>query len=150
MIHSVHTATLPTLDPRTLHGLLRLRTDIFVVEQDCAYPEVDGRDAEATTMHFWCEDAEGEPVATLRVLVDDAEGGREYRIGRVCVRKEYRGTGLIAALMDRAVRYIGRDASVMDAQSHLIGMYAKWGYVPAGPEFLEDGIPHVPLRRPGA
>ncbi|ALG85109.1 GNAT family N-acetyltransferase [Gordonia phthalatica] len=148
MIHSVHTATLSALDPRTLHGILRLRTDVFVVEQDCAYREVDGRDAEATTMHFWYEDTDGEPVATLRVLVDDADDGREYRIGRVCVRKELRGTGLTTAMMDRAVAYIGRDESVMNAQSHLVDMYAKWGYVADGPEFLEDGIPHVPMRRP--
>lgn len=148
MIHSVHTATLPDLDPRTLYGILRLRTDVFVVEQDCAYREVDGRDAEATTLHFWCEDVDGEPIATLRVLVDDTDDGREYRIGRVCVRKEFRGTGLTAALMERAVGYIGTDASVMDAQSHLVDMYAKWGYLPDGREFLDDGIPHIPLRRP--
>lgn len=148
MIRTVHAATLPELDPRTLHDLLRLRTDVFVVEQNCAYPEIDGRDAESTTLQFWCADADGVPIATLRVLVDEHGGdGREYRIGRVCVRKEFRGAGLVSALMDRAVDYIAGDVSVMDAQSHLVDMYAKWDYVPDGPEFIEDGIPHTPLRR---
>ncbi|MBM7367162.1 GNAT family N-acetyltransferase [Gordonia hydrophobica] len=150
MIHTVHAATLSDLDPRTLHGLLRLRTDVFVVEQDCAYPEIDGRDAESTALHFWCADSDGVPIATLRVLVDAVGDSRQYRIGRVCVRREFRGAGLTGALMERAVAYIGRDVSVMDAQAHLVDMYARWGYLPDGPEFVEDGIPHVPLRRPNS
>lgn len=151
MNHAVRSAILTDLDARTLHGILRLRVDDFVVEQRCAYPEIDGRDAESTTLHFWCEDEDGRPTATLRVLLDDASPGRrEYRIGRVCTRPDRRRTGLIAALLDRAVAYIGRDGSVMDAQSHLVDMYARWGYLPDGPEFVEDGIPHVPLRRRAA
>ncbi|EGD55903.1 GNAT family N-acetyltransferase [Gordonia neofelifaecis] len=148
MTYLVRASVLSDLDAGTLHELLKLRVDVFVVEQECAYPEIDGRDTESTTLHFWCEDEEGTPVATLRVLRDvAADGTYELRIGRVCVRADHRGTGAASELIDRAVAYIGRDSSVMDAQSHLVGMYAKWGYLPAGAEFVEDGIPHTPLRR---
>lgn len=145
----VHRAPLIDLDPTTLHGILKLRVDVFVVEQNCPYPEIDGRDVEPTTVHFWCADPDGAPVATARLLVDElADGRKVFRVGRVCVRHELRGTGLTRAVMDEVVAVIGDAASVLDAQAHLDSMYARWGYVVDGPRFVEDGIPHVPMRRP--
>ena len=138
------------LDPAVLYGILRLRVDVFVVEQECAYPELDGRDAEPRTVHYWIADESGTPIATLRVLADQSPDGDRYRIGRVCAASEHRGTGLIRALMDAAVAGIGTAPSVLDAQAHLAGMYERWGYAAAGPEFMEDGIPHLPMARPAA
>src|SRR5690606_30194967 len=78
MSSDVRAARLRDLDPLTLYALLRLRTDVFVVEQECPYPELDGRDAEPATEHLWLE-ADGAPVATLRLLRDGE--GAAYRIG---------------------------------------------------------------------
>ncbi|MCF8605891.1 GNAT family N-acetyltransferase [Gordonia sp. HY442] len=145
----VQRAPLLDLDPTTLHGILKLRVDVFVVEQNCPYPEIDGRDVEPTTIHFWCADPDGAPVATARLLTDDLPDGRKvFHIGRVCVRHELRGTGLTQALMGEIVAEIGDAESVLDAQAHLEAMYARWGYVVDGPRFVENAIPHVPMRRP--
>lgn len=140
----LHLARFAELDAATLYALLRLRTDIFVVEQHCAYPELDGRDTEPATIHAWLDDAAG-PTALLRVL---REPGGCLRIGRVCTRSDARGRGLAVQLMSQVLERLGSVETVLDAQSHLAGWYARLGYVPDGPEFVEDGIPHVPMRRP--
>ncbi len=140
---SVRAAVLGELDPLTLYALLRLRTDVFVVEQECAYPELDGRDAEPGTLHLWVE-AGGEPVATLRVLQED---GGAHRIGRVATHRDHRGRGYAAALVTEALRRVGGTQVDLDAQTYLEGWYARFGFERTGPDFLEDGIPHLPMRR---
>jgi ElaA protein len=141
----VHVAAFGDLSSRTAYLLWQLRTDVFVVEQECAYRELDGRDLEPSTLHVWVEQ-NGEPVGYLRVL---AESDDSRRIGRVCVSEQARGGGLAAALMRRALDEIGDRRCVLDAQSYLSDWYAQWGFTVTGPEFLDDGIPHVPMARSG-
>jgi ElaA protein len=136
-------AAFADLDAATLYGLLRLRVDVFVVEQQCPYPELDGRDTEPATRHLWLE-RDGTPIAYLRLL---AEPGGVARIGRVAVAPEARSGGLASRLMTAALAQVGDRECVLDAQSHLVEFYAHHGFTPTGPEFLEDGIPHVPMRR---
>ena len=114
-----------------------------MVEQECAYQELDGRDLEPGTRHVWAE-ADGEPVGYLRVLDD----GEQARIGRVLVVREHRGAGLSGVLMRAALDVVDGRASVLDAQTPLAGWYAGFGYVQDGDAFVEDGIPHTPMRRP--
>jgi ElaA protein len=132
------------LEPIVAYGLWSLRSEVFVVEQEAAYLDLDGRDTEPGTWHFWCADDRGMPVATLRVL-DDEE---VWRVGRVATARGRRGSGLAAAMMrDVLVRCADR-AIVLDAQSHLRDWYAAFGFVVTGEEYAdEDGIPHVPMRR---
>ena len=139
----VRVAAFADLDAETAYRLWQLRVDVFVVEQQCPYPELDGRDLEATTRHVWVERT-GAPVAYLRVL-DDPD---VCRIGRVCVAADARGSGLADALMSRALDEVGSRPCVLDAQAYLAGWYGRWGFSVTGPEFLDDGIPHVPMERP--
>lgn len=136
-------ASFADLDARTLHDLLRLRVDVFVVEQECAYPELDGRDIEPGTRHLWLAHAEV-PVAYLRILADP--GGVE-RIGRVAVAEPARGNGYARRLLREALAVVGERPCVLDAQSYLVGFYRRYGFAVTGPEYVEDGIPHVPMRR---
>ncbi len=138
-----HVAAFDELDPVTLYGLLRLRVDVFVVEQSCPYPELDGRDLEPGTRHIWLADA-GTPAAYLRLL-RDPDG--VARIGRVCVASRLRGTGAARTLMRAALDIIAGQPSTLDAQAYLVDFYAGFGYEPSGPEYVEDGIPHVPMVR---
>lgn len=138
----VRVATFAELDSRRVYEILRLRVDVFVVEQACAYPELDGRDLEESAVHLWTWDDNG-PSAYLRVLDD----GDASRIGRVCTRSDVRGQGLAADLVRAALKHSARRAVVLDAQSQLVDWYAHLGFRPAGPEFLEDAIPHTPMRR---
>ena len=148
---TVHRSAWAELDPQVLHDLVRLRVDVFVVEQACAYPELDGRDTEPGTLHVWTTDARG-VCAYLRVLDEprtagDGTPGELRRIGRVVTRPDVRGAGLSARLVADVVARDGAGVLVLDAQAHLTGFYARFGFRATGPQFLEDGIPHVPMRR---
>ena len=140
--YDVRVDAVDDLDVRTSYRLWQLRESVFVVEQDCPYPELDGRDLEPRTRHVWVDSDTG-PVGYLRILDD----GGTARIGRVLVARSHRGHGLSGALMRAALAEIGDRPSVLDAQSPLAGWYAGFGYVQSGDEFVEDGIPHVPMRR---
>lgn len=140
--HPILVRPFDELTTRELHDLLRLRVDVFVVEQACAYHELDGRDVEEGTRHVWIAE-DDLPIAYLRTL---AEPDGATRIGRVVTAPAGRGRGLAA----RLVEHIGETVSgtiVLDAQSYLVDWYRGLGYEPCGDEFVEDGIPHVPMRR---
>lgn len=141
----LHRATPGELDTATLYALLRLRVDVFVVEQACPYPELDGRDLDPSTVHFWLgvPAVPGTVLGYLRLL---DKGGR-YRISRVCTARSVRGAGLARVLMRAALDEIGPAECGLDAQSYLSGFYASFGFEVAGEEFVEDGIMHVPMRR---
>lgn len=140
------TASFQDLDAATLYALLKLRADVFVVEQECAYPDIDGRDTEPGTRHLWYE-VDRRPVAYLRMLIDEGPTGPVHRIGRVVTAPAARGDGLAGQLLTAALAVVGDDPAVLDAQAHLAKFYAKYGFAPSGPEFIEDGIPHLPMRR---
>lgn len=146
MLFTSHRAPVADIDPQTLYRILWLRVSVFVVEQEAAYPEIDGRDIEPGAELMWAE-AGGEVVATLRVLTES----HAMRIGRVATAPSARGQGVAAELMRRAVALCDETAPgspiVLDAQAHLEGWYARFGFVVSGEPFSEDGIPHLPMRR---
>ena len=129
-------------DTLALYALLRLRVDVFVVEQECPYPELDGRDLEPTTRHIWIDEG-GMPVACLRLL---AEPDGSHRISRVATAADQRHQGLAGLLVDHVMATTpGR--LVLDAQTYLEPWYVERGFARTGNEFTEDGIPHVPMER---
>jgi ElaA protein len=140
----VRSAGFADLDATTAYRLWALRAAVFVVEQDCPYLDLDGRDLEPTARHLWVEQ-DGVPVAVLRLLAD----GDVVRIGRVATASTARGRGLAGQLVQAAIDAAGERPVVLDAQSHLVDWYAAFGFAPSGQGFLEDGIPHTPMRRPG-
>ena len=134
------------LPVRTAYDVWRLRQEVFVVEQDCPYPDLDGRDLEESTRHVVLlddEDGRDRVVGTLRVLDD----GGWARIGRVVVAPTVRGRGLAAVMMDEAMTLCGDREVRLDAQTGLTSFYEGYGFVVTGPEFDEDGIMHVPMSR---
>ena len=144
MAGDVRVAAFAELPADTAYRLWALRSEVFIVEQDCPYLDLDGRDAEPSTRHLWVERG-GEPVATLRLL----DEGAHLRIGRVATRAAHRGAGLAAALVEAALALAGERAVVLDAQSHLVDWYTGFGFEPSGRGFVEDGILHTPMRRAG-
>ena len=130
------------LSPFEVYGLCRLRVDVFVVEQECPYPELDGRDLEPATVHLWLESG-NEIAATIRVLDD----GDSRAIGRVATAAGFRGQGLAARLIEEGIRLCGDAPITLGAQAHLESWYERFGFRRSGPGYVEDGIPHVPMRR---
>ena len=131
------------LTPREVYEILKIRTAVFVVEQECPYQEVDGTDYDS--LHVWLEE-DDEIVAYLRVFERDAENGT-VQIGRVLSKR--RGEGLGAKVMgygiEAAQLEMGAKAIFIEAQTYALDFYKKFGFVPCGEEFLEDGIPHTPM-----
>jgi ElaA protein len=143
----LYVATAVELDAATLYALLRLRLDVFVVEQRCAYPELDGRDLEPGTRHLWLARHREQPQAYLRLLT---ENDGSTRIGRICSAVPARGQGLATRLVRAAVDLCPAGGPIiLHAQSYLVGYYRRLGFAPAGPEYLDDGIPHTPMRWAG-
>lgn len=140
--YDARVAVFEELDIRTAYLLWQLRESVFVVEQNCPYQELDGRDLEPGTRHVWVE-REARPIGYLRVLEDPDRA----RIGRVVVAADHRGKGIAGVLMRGALKVVDERPSRLDAQSYLAGWYAGFGFEQAGPEFLEDGIPHIPMTR---
>jgi ElaA protein len=141
-----HRSPAQDLDPVLLYRLLELRIAVFVVEQAAAYPDVDGRDVEPGAELLWAEE-DGVVLGTARVLRDPDR----MRIGRVATAADARSRGVASALMRLAVERCTEVAPgapvVLDAQEHLADWYARFGFAVDGERFLEDDIPHVPMRR---
>jgi ElaA protein len=136
---TIRSAPFAELSPSVVYGILRLRSVVFVMEQDCVFLDADGRDVEAGAVHLWVSDGD-EVVACARVL-PEAEG---VSIGRLVTAPSHRRRGLGEALMRAAMSMAGRPARI-HAQSHLAGWYGRMGFSVCGDEFLEDGIPHVAM-----
>ncbi len=134
----------PRLSAADLYAALRLRAEVFVVEQACPYLDPDGRDLDSTTLHWWLRTPEGHFASYLRVL---SEPGGGHRIGRVITHPDHRGQRLAGRLIAAALTDCAPPV-VLHAQSHLVEMYARHGFVPHGAEYLEDDIAHTPMRLP--
>jgi len=149
LVATLHRHWALDLPPRTLYEILRLRVDVFVVEQGAAQPELDGRDLEPRTRHYWLgmpHDTSPEVLGCVRLL-KEPDGG--YRIGRLCTAAAVRGRGLGRRLAEAVLAEVGTGACVLDAQAGAAGFYARYGFVPTGPVHDRDGLAHVPMCRPG-
>ncbi len=140
----IRVASFRDLDVTTLYAILKLRVDVFVVEQAAAYPELDGRDTEPGTRHLWFADDDGTALATIRVL----ENGADRAIGRVATAVGARGRGLSAELIRRGIELCEGRTIDIGAQAYLESWYERFGFVRSGPDYVEDGIPHLPMRLP--
>jgi len=128
-----------------LYEVLRLRSEVFVVEQQCLYQDMDGADREA--MHLL--GVQGHELKAYARCFAPGVKFEEASIGRVCTRQSVRGTGLGQTLMEQSVAAIrqvwGPQAIRIGAQAHLVGFYARHGFKDVGKPYLEDGIPHLEM-----
>lgn len=167
------------LSAREMHDLLRLRQQVFVVEQDCVFPDIDGRDPYAWHLLAWIdgEAPSGTPSAAADATRVERPGGgamraagrpllagyarvfepgaiaREAVIGRVVTAPSVRGTGVGHALMREAIRLTGTLAPGagirVASQERVIRFYRRHGFRPVGEPYIEDGIPHQDMLRQG-
>ena len=150
-----------------LYAILKLRCEVFIVEQECPYPDIDGVDDQAVHVMFVDDgagdgDANGEPgdgkcgepgdgdvnlAAYLRIL----PAGLEFEhvsIGRVIAvrRRQGLGTEIVKKGIEVARNELGADTIYLEAQVYAMSMYEKLGFVPVSEEFLLDGIPHIKME----
>ncbi len=128
--------------------ILHLRTEIFVVEQDCPYQEVDEKDKKS--FHIFGRAETGEVIATSRIVLPGVSYN-EISIGRVALKKEYRGKGIADEMMLETFKFIeqefGKVPIRISAQEYLLNFYGKHGFKQIGEGYLEDNIPHVEMLR---
>lgn len=131
-----------------LYALLRLRADVFVVEQNCVFGEIDGKDPAARHLLAFAGETLG---GYLRVFPPTAPGGAA-KIGRVVVDPAFRSTGLgrrmMAAALGEIAERLGPVPVELAAQAHLERFYASFGFVRCSADYLEDDILHCDMRRP--
>lgn len=133
------------LSTHELYGILQVRTKVFVVEQECPYLEVDGKDVHA--YHLYKEE-NGEMVAYARLLPAGVSY-KEPSIGRVLVKDDYRGKGLASELVRRGLDFIhdelGERTVKIQAQEYLREFYGSFGFRAITETYLDDGIPHIDM-----
>jgi ElaA protein len=131
-----------------LHDLLKMRVDVFVVEQKCPYPEIDGKDKLALHLRL----IQGSDLLAAARIFAPAEAAGPAKIGRVVVSPAHRGKRLGDAVMREAISLcedrFPACTIALSAQSHLKAFYASFGFEACSAEYLEDGIPHVDMFRP--
>jgi len=141
-----------TLSAPALYSLMRLRVDVFVVEQNCAYPELDDDDTQHDTLHLLGEENDV-VTAYARAMPRQQTNLLEayVKIGRVVVAKQHRGTGIAQTMMRQLIARLdlshpGQD-QVLSAQVPVVAFYEYFGFVTESKAYLEDGILHIDMRR---
>lgn len=120
---------------------------MFVVEQACAYGELDGRDLEPLARHYWLAGTGNpEPMLGCVRLLEEVDGN--YRIGRLCMARGARGRGLGRRLMEAVLAEVGGGCCVLDSQEYLADFYRRFGFEVIGPAYDLDWVAHLPMCRP--
>lgn len=134
------------LSTSEFHDLVAVRLKAFVVEQNCSYLDLDGKDKKC--YHAICRDGKGNIVATARVIPPGISY-QESSIGRVVIDENYRGEGLGHELMIKCLDFItaefGKVPIRISAQKYLESFYNVHLFFSTGKEYLEDGIPHLEM-----
>ncbi|MDC6480522.1 GNAT family N-acetyltransferase [Flavobacteriaceae bacterium] len=129
-----------------LYSVLRLRSEVFVVEQDCVYQDIDNKDQIAIHLLGYINK---ELIAYSR-LFNEGDYFKETSFGRAIIKKEKRGQGYGDELVKESLKtiknYYGNKKVKISAQAHLKTFYSKHAFIAKGKEYLEDGIPHVSME----
>ncbi|MGL5347978.1 MAG: GNAT family N-acetyltransferase [Peptostreptococcaceae bacterium] len=133
------------LNIEEVYKILGLRSEVFVVEQDCVYLDCDNKDFKS--YHLFLKD-NNEIVAYLRIL-EKGVSYDEVSIGRVLVKKSYRGKGISREMMVKAIDFVEKDLKEdtikIQAQAYLVDFYGSLGFKAVSKEYLEDNIPHIDM-----
>jgi len=128
------------------YSVLRLRSEVFVVEQDCVYQDIDNKDQIAIHLLGYINK---ELIAYSR-LFNEGDYFKETSFGRAIIKKEKRGQGYGDELVKESLKtiknYYGNKKVKISAQAHLKTFYSKHAFIAKGKEYLEDGIPHVSME----
>ena len=130
------------LTTEELYEILKLRAEVFVVEQNCPYQDLDDKDQ--SSYHLFLED-NGQIISVLRILPENI-AYKEMAIGRLIVKKSYRGKGISRKMMLRAMEFItedlGKEKIRLSGQAYLSDFYQSLGFEKVSEMYLEDGIEH--------
>ncbi|WP_042142368.1 GNAT family N-acetyltransferase [Paucisalibacillus sp. EB02] len=142
-----HSKNFNELTNHELYSILKARTDVFVVEQNCAYPELDNYDQES--IHYYGT-IKNEIAAYVRLLPKGLKYEDAAAIGRVLVSKKFRSHGIAREIMERSIDFIvdeWKENNIkIQAQDYLKDFYRSLGFIQISDVYLEDGIPHIDMQ----
>lgn len=142
-----HIKSFQDLTTNELYDLLQLRSEVFVVEQDCVYQDIDGKDQKALHVLGYHD---ANLVAYTRIF-KKGDYLEEASIGRVVVSAEARKHNFGKEIMNSSIEavsiYFNTSIIVLSAQTYLKRFYNNLGFIEVGEEYLEDGIPHIKMRK---
>ncbi|WP_165243097.1 GNAT family N-acetyltransferase [Corynebacterium lizhenjunii] len=148
---TITTAPIAHLSSMDVHDMYKLRVEVFVHEQQIAYAEIDSTDAHLDTRHLLARAADGTLLGTCRIFPTTVDGEPAMQFGRFALRPCARGTGVAQQLMSHSLDLCQQqlaDAPVyLNAQAPLATYYTQYGFQICGPEFDEEGLPHIPMLR---
>jgi len=146
-----HLKAFSDLSLHDLYDLLKLRQEVFVVEQTCPYLDADGADEQA--LHLYARNDAGEMVVYARLYLATVDTGYS-RIGRVITHEKVRRQKLGREVMQRSIDYLEEHAPKapirVGAQVYLLKFYQSFGFEAISEEYLEDDIPHIDMQRKAA
>lgn len=133
------------LTTNELYAILELRSEVFVVEQNCVYLDIDGKDKKSFHLMAW----DGDNLTAYTRLVPPGVSFNEASIGRVITSPRYRGLGIGISLMEKSIVHTLATYQTttirIGAQLYLQKFYESFGFITQGDDFLEDGIPHIEM-----
>ena len=133
------------LELKEIYKILKMRNEVFIVEQQCAYQDCDGKDE--NSYHLYLEE-DNIIISYLRILKRGVSYD-EVSIGRVLVNKNHRGKGISREMMLKAIRFIEEELNETEiriqAQAYLVNFYRSFGFKEVSAEYLEDNIPHIDM-----
>ena len=132
------------------HSILQLRINVFVVEQDCPYPELDNKDKVALHLFAFGEDNSETVIAYTRIF-KPGDYYKEAALGRVVVHQDYRQQQLGYELIEKTIEAIETNFKTstikIGAQTYLRKFYKSFGFKQVGEAYIEDGIPHIHMLK---
>ena len=133
------------LNAEEIYEILKIRNEVFIVEQKCPYQDCDGKDKKSYNLYF--QDG-GKIIAYLRILKKGVSYD-EISIGRVLVLKNYRGKGIAREMLLKAINFVELNLNEKEikiqAQTYLVNFYRSLGFKEISKEYLEDNIPHIDM-----
>lgn len=130
------------LKPHHLEALYRLRQQVFIIEQECFYEDIDGWDEKAGHLLIY---QEGKLAAYLRIFLPGVKYEKEASLGRIVVTPEYRGTGLGPSLIKKGIQLCDGAPVRIEAQAALLNYYQAFGFKEEGEVYVVDGIDHIQM-----
>lgn len=142
----VHISHYTNIPPKVLYDIFQLRSTVFVVEQNCPYLDLDGKDQNC--FHAWAE-IDGNIIGTARILPPDIAYPNACSIGRVAIHAHHRGGQKGSQLMQAIMHFLDQEFKkkpvIISAQEYLVQFYGQFGFKPTKEKYLEDAIPHVKM-----
>jgi ElaA protein len=136
------------LTPHELYDIIRLRVEVFIVEQNCIFQDLDNKDQHCSHLMFYNDDA---LVAYARIVPPGLAYSSAMSIGRVITSATVRGTGTGFELMTDAINYcykfFGKNEIKIGAQLYAKAFYERLGFKQSGAVYLEDGIDHIEMTK---